>query len=217
MKRYSHIIGILSPLVILVALMVMVGWFMDITVLKSIHPGWVSMKFITAASFLMCGLTMFFIQHYLDDGDDLSQILISVLSLLVSLLMLTMLVSSLLGVRSGIEDLFVREAPGTINTSVPGRPAIITILNFISISSIGFIALIRPKYLTYWFIVAGSLVLMSGLLALFGYFLNIPILYFSIPGFSSAMAIHTSFLFVLLGFQAILLGEPLAHSPLRKK
>lgn len=217
MKQPKSIIEALSVFVILVALVVMVGWFLDIGILKSLYPGWVSMKFTTALSFILCGLITLSIYYYLKNGSDSFQILLSMLSLLVLLLMLTLFISNWFNIPSGIENLFIRELPSTVNTPVPGRPSVMSMLNFVLVSSLGFITLFNPKKLAYWFIGIGSSALLIGLSPLLGYLSDTPFLYYSIPGFSSAMAFHTAFLFVLLGVQTILLGEFLPHSPLRKK
>ncbi|MFQ5586088.1 MAG: hypothetical protein ACE5GF_04615 [Thermodesulfobacteriota bacterium] len=47
--KISRLLGII---VTLTGLMVMVGWIIDIPILKSILPHWVTMKFSTALSFM---------------------------------------------------------------------------------------------------------------------------------------------------------------------
>ena len=42
---------------------VMVGWILDIDALKSILPTWVTMKFSTALSFTLSGITLYFMSH----------------------------------------------------------------------------------------------------------------------------------------------------------
>ncbi|MFA6378419.1 MAG: hypothetical protein WCX16_01375, partial [Candidatus Omnitrophota bacterium] len=43
---------------------VMVGWFLDIGMLKSILPFWVTMKFSAAVSFLFSGVILYYITRY---------------------------------------------------------------------------------------------------------------------------------------------------------
>jgi len=40
-----------------------------------------------------------------------------------------------------------------------------------------------------------------------GYIINAPILYYTISGWSTAMALHTAILFVLLGIGLVLVGK----------
>ena len=49
---------ILAGAVFAAGLLVMAGWIFDIGALKSVFPGWVSMKFITALSFALSGVTL---------------------------------------------------------------------------------------------------------------------------------------------------------------
>lgn len=215
MNRLLFIARAISFIVIFVAILVMVGWFMDIGALKSIYPTWVTMKFTTATSFLFCSIITFLISFYIRSENDFIQILLSVLSSFVLLLMATLLISNLFGIRTGLEDLFVREAPGTVNTPVPGRPSVMTMLNFVLLAFSGLVTLIYPVKLTLWLSRIGFLVFIIGLIAFVGYIINIPALYYVLPGFSSAMAIHTAMLFILLGIQLILFRKIFGVSRLK--
>lgn len=76
----------LAICVMIVGLMVMYGWIFDISILKSILPMWVTMKFSTALCFLISGITVISI-----DGtrkfSGLAQISLSVTTMLLLLFM----------------------------------------------------------------------------------------------------------------------------------
>ena len=56
----------LSLLVIIAGIAVILGWIFDIAVLKSISPAWTSMKFVTAFTFILSGITLYFIVRALE-------------------------------------------------------------------------------------------------------------------------------------------------------
>ena len=53
-----HITTVIGGFIILISCLVMIGWFYDISVLKSVIPGLISMKFNTAICFLLIGLCL---------------------------------------------------------------------------------------------------------------------------------------------------------------
>ncbi len=61
MSKKSRIAEVLGVVVLLLGLVVMLGWIFDISVLKSILPVWVTMKFSTALCFFLSGFTLYFI------------------------------------------------------------------------------------------------------------------------------------------------------------
>ena len=66
---------ILAGIVTLGGLVVMFGWFLDIPILTSILPQWVTMKFNTALSFFLGGLTLFFIIEIFEGRRERSEII----------------------------------------------------------------------------------------------------------------------------------------------
>lgn len=192
----------------LLGFMVMIGWIFDIAVLKSILPVWVTMKFSTALSFCMSGFILFMIEKSQRGSGSFVQVALTMMVLGLFLLMGNLLASSILGIRTGIEDLFVKEAEGAVKTTTPGRPSVGTMVNFILMAVAGIVTIIdqdklKPKRLHIGWVV-GSL----GRLAVVGYIINQPLLYYTLEGVSTAMAAHTAILFVLLGLGLILSGRP---------
>ena len=190
---------VLSLIVIIVAIMVIIGWIFDISVLKSISPAWVTMKLTTAIAFLLSGITLYFIVTAIEGEFDKAQVALSIASLIIVLLMGTLFFSSLLKIHTGVDDLFIKETTGSVKTVTPGRPSVPTMLNFILIAAAGILTMLNPKKLLSKLRTIGLTVGIIGAVAVAGYIINAPLLYYFIEGTNSAMAIHTAILFVLLG------------------
>lgn len=204
--KLDRIVQAVSALVTVVGLLVIVGWVFDVPALKSIFPGWVTMKFSTALAFVLSGVTLY--AMFLSTRDsELALLILPISSLLIMLLMLTLLASVLIGAKSGIEDLFVKEGRIAVQTTVPGRPSILTMVEFILISLLGLNAALKSKWLTASFRWGGGLIAGIGMLAVLGYVFSVPTLYFYVPGVSTAMALHTALLFGCIGMAMLLMGR----------
>ncbi len=205
MLTRSHTIArFLAVVVSIIGVMVMAGWVLEIEILKRILPQWVTMKFTTAFSFLLSGVTLYFISKIVEGNRALAQLVIPITTLTTLTLMLTLLASSVLGVRTGVEDLFVKESQGAIKTSSPGRPSIGTMACFILLGTAGVLAILIPKQLAAKLPFIGLPVLLLGALAIVGYLVDVPALYYTHTKVSTAMAFHTAILFVLLGVGLLL-------------
>ncbi len=82
--------------------LVMIGWIFDISILKSILPVWISMKFSTAVCFLLSGITLYFIAESRETNSAFALVVLPAAILIIFLFMGTFLASSLLGVNLGI-------------------------------------------------------------------------------------------------------------------
>lgn len=177
---------------------VMAGWIGDIGLLKSLSPGWISMKVDTAFAFVLSGIILYFIVRTAAGKPDIAQVAISITSLLLILLMGILFFSTLLGVHTGAEELFIKDTSIDRNTVVPGRPSIPTMINFILIGAAGLITLLTPDRL--WRVKSiGFVISVIGAIALVGYLFQAPLLYYYVEGINSAIAFHTAALFVLVG------------------
>jgi len=194
----NKISKIISVAVATAAIAVMVGWIMDIPVLKSILPQFVSMKFTTAVCFLMSAVVLFCAVKISEEERGNEMILIFV-SFIILLIMTSLIISIFTGIKTGLEDLIVREAPGAIATPVPGRPALVTMINFVLIAGIGLLSVLKKNGTLPITPVLGVIVAGIGVLAIIGYVFNFPFLYGNFNNVSSAVALHTAILFVLLG------------------
>ncbi|MFA5141622.1 MAG: PAS domain S-box protein [Candidatus Woesearchaeota archaeon] len=202
MKQNEQIIGGLIGIVFVAAILVMIGWIFGVDTLKSIVPGFVTMKFSTAVAFLIVGLILLGMSNLLDISYLYKGVFF--FSTLLLIFMGYMLVTSLLGLTSGIENLVVEEAAGALKTSKPGMPSAATMLNFVLIAVAGLISL--SSYKQKGFRIISVIVGLLGVSSVLGYISNSPSLYFYIEGISSAMALHTAFLFVFIGIAIYLLS-----------
>lgn len=180
-------------------LLEMIAWWLGIDFLKSLAPGYVTMKFTTALSFLFGGVVLYYLAETARGEMSGAQVALPISTLVMLLLMSTLLASALFGIEAGVEALFVKEDPEAPMTVVPGMPSVATMLNFILLAATGIAVLFRQRLLPGWMRLAGALIAFTGLLALAGYLLGAPGLYYLFPGFSGAMAIPTAILFVLTG------------------
>ena len=190
---------VMPALVILGGAMVVIGWIADVPAFKSILPVWVTMKFSTAVCFVFAGITLYFIANGKTHAEA-AQLVLPVSSLVIMLFMGSFLVSHLLSVPLGIEDLFVRESVNAARAIEPGVPSIVTMVCFLIVVMAGMIALVVPggrlKIMRFFGLSVASI----GITAMLGYATNLPALYYDVRGVSTAMACHTAVLFALWGW-----------------
>jgi len=190
---------IISFIVISAGIAVILGWVFDIQLLKSFSPHWATMKFTTAMAFVFSGLTLFLLALAGEGKQEIAQVGLAFSTLAIILVMGTIFFSYVFEVRTGVEDLFVKEASGAVKSVIPGRPSLVTVINFLLIAGAGLLTMFNPPRLKMGLKGIGLVVGLSGLSALAGYLGNLPLLYFYIAGLSTAMAIHTGILFAVIG------------------
>jgi PAS domain S-box-containing protein len=211
-QQYSRLLFHLASLAIaIVGLTVLIGWLLDISTLKSVIPSAVSMKFSTSLSFVCTGIVLYFtIESLSSTGNKLSaaaQIVLPAAILIIILFMSTHLASSILGRNSGIDNLFVKEDPGTPQTSTPGRPSEGTIINFLLISAAGTLTIRQTPFVRKPLLGIGIAVGVIAGIPLIGYMSSIPSLYYAIDGVSNGMAIHTAILFFTAAVTLVILAR----------
>lgn len=194
-----RIAKLLSFVITLGGAIVMAGWILEIEALKSILPFWVTMKFLTALSFFLSGIILYFVAYNTEGGFVLNQIMIAISSILILFFMLNLLLATLFNFSTGIEDLFVHELRDAVKTTIPGRPSIGTMINFTLVSIAGLTSLFEVKKFNHKIYIIGIIVLIIGSIAVLGYIASVPLLYYTITGYSTAMALHTAILFMLAG------------------
>jgi hypothetical protein len=190
---------ILAAVVSIAGVTVMLGWIFDIGVLKSITSAWVSMKFSTAIAFVLSGVTLYFIVRAVEGEFDKAQVVISITSLTIMLLMGILFFSALLEVRTGTEELFIKEKGVAPMSAAPGQPSIPTMINFILMAVAGIFTMYNSGKLRLQLKIIGLIVGAIGAIAIVGYIIDAPLMYYYIEGVNSAIALHTAALFVLLG------------------
>jgi signal transduction histidine kinase len=191
---------------ICIGMIVVVAWTVDIPTLKSIVPNAVTMKFSTAISFVFSGITIYFVAQHYEGKTNKAQITVPLSGFVIFLFMVTLLSANMVGVNSGVEQLFVKESQDAVKTSDAGRPSIMTMINFILVVISGISALsdTRPKNIV---AILGYTILIIGAISVVGYIVNQPLMYYYVPNMSTAMAINTSVLFVAIGAAFVFLGK----------
>jgi len=206
---YVNITRVVSVAIIIIGLVVMIGWFTDDDNLKRLNPDWVTMKFSTATSFFVSGIVLFFINESRNKNSEIAKILIFAPLIIILFFMATLLVSAITETSSGVSNLFVKEDVSTVMHSVSaGTPSVGTMVNFLLVVGSGFTyLLVHPKYRKYLYI-SGGIILALAIIALIGYSIDNPALYYQVEGTSGAMALHTAIAFALIGISLILLSKP---------
>jgi hypothetical protein len=177
-KKKRKIAKVLSLVVIIASIMVIIGWIFDISILKSISPAWISMKFDTAITFLLSGITLYFIIRAIEGEFARAQVALAITTLIIILLMGILFFSTLLGIHTGVESLFIQEAAGAVKTVTPGQPSLPTMLNFILIALAGILTMLNLEKVQLRLKIMGYVVGTIGALAIVGYIINAPLLYY---------------------------------------
>ncbi|MBI5382287.1 MAG: PAS domain S-box protein [Opitutae bacterium] len=170
---------------------VLLGWTFDLAFLKSVLPGFVTMKANTAVGFMLlggalwlrvCGARVIWAARFCAG-----------LTVILGALTLSEYVA---GRDLGIDQLFFTEPPGTIGTLAPGRMAPASAINFILLGSVLLWSGSTPaSAVAFWVaLLAGVL----GFLPLVGYLYGTSRHYG--VGHYSQLALHTTVLFVVLSF-----------------
>ncbi len=199
LEKKKKIAKVLSLVVIIAGMAVIIGWIFDISILKSLSPSWISMKFDTAVAFVLSGIILYFIIRTIEGEFDKSQVVLLLTSLIIIFVMGILFFSAFLGINTGVENLFVKELTGGVKTVIPGRPSMPTMINFILIASAGILTTLNLQKLPLNLKIIGLVVGAIGAVALAGYIINAPTLYYYVEGINSAMACHTAVLFMILG------------------
>jgi len=168
------------------------GWLLDIAVLKSLSPGFVSMKANTALAMLLAGGAL----QVLSVGPSSQYMRFAALAaaFVVALIGILTLSEYLYGWNLEIDQLLFSEAPGAMGTSAPGRMAPTSAICFFLLGVSLLVLDVRRCYP-----VAQVLTLVAALIALtalIGYVYEVESLYGAGP--ATGMALHTSLSFLLL-------------------
>jgi len=204
---------ILSMVVLGIGVIVLIGWFTDIDILKSLSPTWVTMKFATALSFVMSGVILYCMNESVRRNSEYAKMFLLAPLIVILFFMVTLLVSTVTGISTGIQDIFIKEEAGAIKSVAPGIPSVGTMINFLLVHIASIILLLNLlKRKKIFSLIAGIITTIGGL-AIFGYAIDIEVLYYTIEGFSTAMALHTAITFVLIGVTMFFLAK---HNEIKK-
>jgi PAS domain S-box-containing protein len=201
---------------------VLFGWTFEVDVLRSVLPGFATMKANTAAAFVLSGIALLLFQPEQPEyrGRPVAHLLAVVVAS-IGLLTLTEYVS---GYDIGIDQLLFKD-PLIPESLYPGRMPPATALNFVILG----VALItfhwdtaRGNRPAEWFIL---LAVLSSIIPIIGYIYSVQSLYHA-AGYAS-VALHTALLFLILsagmlcarpdrGLMALFSGESLGGLMIRR-
>ena len=174
---------------------VLIGWILDIPVLKSISPNFVAMKANTAVCFIFIGLSLWLSQAKWQ-GNRTARGIARLCAFVVFLTGFLTFWEYMLGWNLGIDQLLFKEPATAILTSSPGRMAFNASIIFMIISTALLLCGSETVLLTY---LAQLLVIPAGiatLLSFVGYLYGASPLYIG-EKFSTAMALHTCILLMM--------------------
>jgi PAS domain S-box-containing protein len=187
-------------IVFAVGFLVLAGWLFDIPALKSIFPGFATMKANTALAFMLAGSSLWLASTRGENQRiDLLAKACATVTMLIGLLTLS---EYLFSRDLGIDQLLFKD-PLTPESAHPGRLSLVTALNF---SLLG-LALLFPARHAYRRLVEvfSITALLISVLALMGYVYGVSSLYQFFP--YSSVAIHTALAFSILCV-GILFAQP---------
>lgn len=195
-RKFKYIRA-LSIVIFSIAALVMVGWFLDIPVLKSIMPNYVSMKFNTALCFMLMSISLIL------ESLKKQKLLTNIINIFVIVLCIVTYSQEVFNYNIGIDQLVITDRDAISDKSpFPGRMSPITAILFTTIAS-GFILRKYARKYVLAIQYAFHLVTLMSIIALIGYLYNAPEFY--TLSFLTSMAAHTSFGFFLLSIGASLL------------
>lgn len=204
---YNKIIKIISLVIGVEAMLVMLGWIFGFDLLTRIFPKQgINMAFTTALMFLLSVIGIYFLNKITTENEfTLSPIILSGITLIILLMNITILISSLMGVQTGLENLFVRQQDLVVlNNIVAGLPALPTMFCFIFLGLASIFSLLKYRKNIKVF---GYAIFIVSFIALIGYILKTPVLYYKFNPSAIPMAFNTSLSFVLLSICVVLISE----------
>ena len=192
LKIFSRVVAVLAMATGVLALL---GWMLDSKVLKSVLPGFVTMKANTALGFVLCGVALWLCNSPLHKQSGAGLWLARGCAVVVTLIGAITLAEYFFGWNAGIDELLFRD-PETVPSLHPGRPAPATALSF-SLLGPAFLLMEVDNRVRRRIAQGMCLIVFSiSFLAIVGYAYHVPSLY-RVAAYSS-MAVHTAILFNLL-------------------
>ncbi|AZZ36306.1 hypothetical protein CIK05_05710 [Bdellovibrio sp. qaytius] len=196
LKQISFV-RLCSLMTMLISLLVLMGWIFEINFLKTVIPGYISMKANTSLGLLFLAISLFFFEdpekytHH--KPTRWAANFFATLTFLIGALTLT---QYLFDVNFGIDEFFFIDPIRPGARFPAGRLAPITAINFMLMATTVYLSSIRlngwqriSQYITF-------LAFLISFQALIGYFLGVT--YTFGTAFYTQMAIHTSILFIVL-------------------
>ena len=186
-SRLTVLSRIGACIVALIGASAIVGWTLDIMVLKSLISGWTSMKANTAFAFLFAGLSLLLLTNPIRRWPHLPRILAGIVALIGGVT----LTQYLFSISLGIDQLIFLDPPADLSVLHPGRMSPAGALSLLAAGlALLFLKIDRPRILaerSHWLIVPP---LAISTVALIGYIFYVSSFYR--VGQYTAMAANTA-------------------------
>lgn len=202
--KFKKVISIVCIYTILLSIAVIIGWAHNIEILKSVIPGYASMKFNTAFCFIITGCTLYLL------NTDKSGTTSTVLSSFLVLFGLVSFCQDIFNINIGIDQLIFADNESIMKgIPNPGRIATLTSLCF-SLLGLALLIIKSPNKIVGQYIL--HLISIISFIAIAGYLLSVPKFYQL--SFLSSMAVHTAATLFLISLSASLLNPNLGLTKL---
>ncbi len=210
-------IRLVSLFVGAVSVGVMADWIYGLRIQEALFPGTITMKFTTALLFFLLGAMLFLIPEHLARRRDVSGVLLPMIVIVSLSILLPMLFAHFIGVETNVNRFFVEETAGKTMTRFPGAPSVGTTAALL-LAIVSGISVMQDGHHARWtFMVIGMVIVIIGLLALIGYALSVPWLYYDFEGTSNPIAVQTAALVIAMGYGIYLARGVGEATPARQK
>ena len=188
---YAALATIAGIITIIAGLLVLIGWYFDIGILKTLLPGAVPMRANAAALFLLAGLALILLQR----STPLANILVRCCALVITLVGLLTLSQFLFGWNLGIDEVLYRVKEGSVTMQHLERMAPGSAFNF-ALLGVAFwlLTLRRLRLFLLQFLIV--ITISVGLFGFIGYVTGLVEL--AGPVGYTRMAVHASGTFIVL-------------------
>ena len=202
------LIILISLIIATEAIVVLTGWVLEIDALTRFLPAGINMAFSTALMFLLSSIGLYFIHIAINKYDfNFSPLVLTIITLLILLITVTIFFGTLLGINTGIGNLFFPSGNATLDSSFMAEmPAYSSMIGFIIFALACGLCQYPGRASRIQILALGIIISIIGLLAIVGYLFDFSLLYYKFNNTTIPMAINTAITFVLLGLCLIIIG-----------
>jgi PAS domain S-box-containing protein len=195
---YKKQITLASYFVMLVGALIIIGWIVRIPFLMTVFPGYISMKFNTALSFVLTGFVLY------ANINNRFVVFSKVIAVVIIFFAGFILSQDITGKSYGIDEWLIKDdfLPG-LNNGLPGRMASSTSFSFICIQLAFLFSTLKNRKVILSSQLLFHIITFVSFIAILGYAFETPILYRL--SFLTSMAFHTALLFFIISIAAALI------------
>ncbi len=205
--KYGRLINSSPWIVGITGVVVMFGWIIDSRFLIQIYPSFTSMKFFTAFLFFLLGFQLFEFRNYLIKGTLVKSTFYTNTMLLVSVVIVfCFFVHISPNIFSDVLSLIPISKKYDPWTTIPHIPSILTLLCFSLIQVLQYITLIRKECARKALLAGGTILSCLSWIVLLNYIFDVQWIFLTTL-LGGAMAIHSAFLFVVIGINFLLIRK----------